>query len=269
MTCGSAPGLASNASAAPCRIKPMTTITRRSLFALLSLLCLACAGAPRGTDRQNKVEGGPSMTGDLSRIDHVILAVNDLQKGIEELDRLTGVRAVFGGAHPGRGTQNALISLGEPHYLEILAPNPKEEKNTPHINELRALTSLTPIGWAASGKDLPALEQSLKDQGIETGDIRPGARNKPDGTRLAWTTFGYAPSSHPLLPFFIEWDPATAHPSTTSPTGCRLTGFTLQDPAPDALRKPLQAAGLQVEVREGKESRMRISLACPKGNVDF
>lgn len=245
------------------KIEPMTTLPSRSLFALLSLLCLACAGAPRETGSRDKTQGNPAMTADLSRIDHVILGVNDLQKGIEELERLTGVRAVFGGAHPGRGTQNALISLGEPHYLEILAPNPEEEKNTAHINELRALTSLTPVGWAARGEDLPALEQSLKDQGIETGEVRPGARNKPDGTRLAWKTFGYAPSSHPLLPFFIEWDPATAHPSTTSPGGCRLTGFTLQDPAPDALRKPLQAAGLQVEIREGKEPRIRISLACP------
>jgi hypothetical protein len=109
----------------------------------------------------------------------------------------------------------------------------------------------------------------LNDQGIETEEVRPGSRNQPDGTRLAWKTLTFPPSSHPLLPFFIEWDPATAHPSTTSPAGCRLTGFTLQDPAPDALRKPLQAAGIQVEVREGEKSRIRISLVCPKGNVEL
>jgi catechol 2,3-dioxygenase-like lactoylglutathione lyase family enzyme len=213
------------------------------------------------------------MTGDLSRIDHVILGVNDLQKGIDEFERLTGVRAVYGGAHPALGTHNALASLGERHYggsyLEILAPNPEAGGTSNWIADLTGLTSLTPVGWAASGKDLPALEQSLKDQGIETGEVRPGARNQPDGTRLAWKTLSYSSSSHPLLPFFIEWDPATAHPSTTSPTGCRLTGFTLQDPTPDALRKPLQAAGLQVEVREAKEPGLRISLACLKGNVEF
>lgn len=151
------------------------------------------------------------MTGDLSRIDHVILGVNDLQKGIEEFEHLTGVRAVYGGAHPGRGTHNALVSLGEPHYLEILAPNPEDGGDTNWIGDLKGLTSLTPVGWAARGEDLPALEQSLKDQGIETGEVRPGARNQPDGTRLAWKTLTFPPSSHPLLPFFIEWDPATAH----------------------------------------------------------
>ena len=209
------------------------------------------------------------MSGDLSRIDHVILGVNDLQKGIEKFERLTGVRAVYGGAHPGRGTHNALVSLGEPHYLEILAPNPEDGGDPNWIGDLKALTSLTPVGWAARGEDLPALQERLKNQGIETGEVRPGARNRPDGTRLAWKTLGFAEPSHPLLPFFIEWDSSTAHPSTTSPAGCRLTGFTLQDPAPDALRKPLQAAGIQVEVREARASGIRISLACPKGNVEF
>jgi hypothetical protein len=213
------------------------------------------------------------MTGDLSRIDHVILGVNDLQKGIAEFERRTGVKAVYGGAHPGRGTHNALVSLGEPHYLgsylEILAPNPQDGGNTDWIGDLKGLTSLTPVGWAARGENLPALQQSLKGQGIDTEQVRPGARNRPDGTRLAWKTLNFPPSAHALLPFFIEWDPATTHPSTTSPVGCRLTGFTLQDPAPDALLKPLQAAGVQVAVREAKESGLRISLACPKGNVEF
>ena len=209
------------------------------------------------------------MTGDLSRIDHVILGINDLQKGIEELERVTGVRAVFGGAHPGRGTQNALISLGGEHYLEILAPNPEDRESKEPLAELQGLAALTPVGWAARADDLPALQQTLRSRGIRTGEIRPGARNRPDGSRLAWKTLGFAPPASPLLPFFIEWDPGVAHPSTTSPAGCRLTGFALEAPAPETLRETLRAAGLQVEVREGKESRLRITLSCSRGNVEF
>jgi hypothetical protein len=208
------------------------------------------------------------MAGDLSRIDHVLLGVDDLQKGIAELERVTGVRAVFGGAHPGRGTQNALIALGGHHYLEILAPNP-EERGNHEADELRGLTALTPIGWAARAEDLTALQESLRSQGVATEEIRPGARNRPDGTRLAWKTLSFAPPSSPLLPFFIEWGPGGAHPSATSPAGCRLTGFALQDPAPDAVRQPLHAAGLQMKVEDARESRIRISLVCPKGNVEF
>lgn len=208
------------------------------------------------------------MAGDLSRIDHILLGIDDLQKGIEELERVTGVRAVFGGAHPGRGTQNALIALGDHHYLEILAPNP-EEHGSEQAAELGKLTALTPIGWAARAEDLTALRESLKSQGVATEEIRPGGRNRPDGTRLAWRTLSFAPPSSPLLPFFIEWGPGSAHPSATSPAGCRLTGFALQDPAPDAVRRPLHAAGLQIGVEEARESRIRISLACPKGKVEF
>lgn len=233
------------------------------LLIVLSLAGLSCAGAPQ------RPKGNPPMTGDLSRIDHVILGVNDLQKGIEEFERRTGVKAVFGGTHPGRGTQNALASLGGNHYLEILAPNPADGGSTEWIGDLQGLNTLTPVGWAAKGEDLPALQQRLKDQGIETDEVRPGARDRPDGTRLAWKTLSFSSSAHPLLPFFIEWDPASAHPSTTSPEGCRLTGFTLEDPAPDTLRKTLQSAGLPVEVREGRSSRIRIALACPRGNVEF
>jgi Glyoxalase-like domain/Carboxypeptidase regulatory-like domain len=221
-------------------------------------------------DPQGKKEGGAAMAGDLSRIDHIILGINDLQRGIDELERLTGVRAVFGGAHPGRGTQNALMSLGGAHYLEILAPNPKEPGNGETFGNVKSLTSLTPVGWAVNaGGNLAALRESLSGQGVQTGDIEPGARNRPDGTRLAWQSTGFANLSNPLLPFFIEWDPTSVHPASTSPEGCRLTGFTLEDPNPDTLRKPLQAAGVLVDVREGKEPRLRIAMACPKGNVEL
>jgi hypothetical protein len=245
----------------------LTTTTRLTLCAVLALAGLACAEAGHPP-----VEERPTMDStpksDLSRVDHVILAIDDLQKGIEELESRTGVRAEFGGAHPGRGTQNALISLGEHHYLEILAPNPKE-KGGEMTGELRKLTTLTPIGWAARANDLPSTQRLLRDHGAQTGEIRPGARNRPDGTRLAWKTLDITSPASPLLPFFIEWDHATAHPSATSPGGCRLAGLFLEDPNPAPLRDALQAAGVGVEVREGKESRIHLSLACPKGTVDF
>ncbi len=210
----------------------------------------------------------PETTADLSPIDHVLLGIGDLQQGIDELERRTGVRAVFGGAHPGRGTQNALIALGGEHYLEILAPNPAEAGN-PDAAELQALKTLTPIGWAARSADLAALRQSLQGEGIAVEAIRPGGRNLPDGSRLSWQTLGFTPPASPLLPFFIEWGKGGAHPSSTSPQGCRLAGLVLEDPAPEALRKTLRAAGLGVEVRQGKESRLRLSLACPRGTIEF
>jgi glyoxalase-like protein len=245
----------------------MIANARTALCAALALIGLACAGAGHPPAKERSTMDSTRM-GDLSKVDHVILGINDLQKGIEELERRTGVRAAFGGAHPGRGTQNALLSLGGNHYLEILAPNP-EEKGGERAEELLGLAALTPVGWAVRTHDIAALEKSLRGPGAQAGEIRPGARKRPDGTRLAWKTLDYAAPSSPLLPFFIEWDPAGAHPSTTSPSGCRLTGLFLEDPKPAALRDALRAADVGVEVRKGKESRIHLSLACPQGDVGF
>ena len=247
----------------------MIANARFALCAALALAGLACAEAghpPAPAEERPTMDSTPKS--DLSRVDHIILGISDLQKGIEELESRTGVRAAFGGVHPGRGTQNALISLDEHHYLEILAPNPKE-KSAGRADELRGLTALTPVGWAARANDLPSTQRSLRSHGAQTGEIRPGSRNRPDGGRLAWKTLEYTSPSSPLLPFFIEWDHASAHPSATSPQGCRLRDLFLEDPNPAVLRDALRAADVGVEVREGKESRLHLSLACPKGKVDF
>src|SRR5262249_11322359 len=60
----------------------------------------------------------------VSRVDHLAYATPDLEKGVAEIERLLGVRATPGGQHPGRGTRNALVSLGPTSYLEIVGPDP-------------------------------------------------------------------------------------------------------------------------------------------------
>src|SRR6516162_4061989 len=88
-----------------------------------------------------------------SMLDHLLLGCSDLDQGIAFVEEHTGVRPAIGGVHPGRGTRNALLSLGELHYLEIIAPDPaqaeapKERAGLPTM--LKRLLAPKLFHWAA------------------------------------------------------------------------------------------------------------------------
>lgn len=214
----------------------------------------------------------PVSTQQTIAIDHIILGVNDLERGIAEFEARTGVRPVFGGAHPGRGTHNALASLGGGVYVEILAPNPADAKPgnpTEGLDYLHKMTTLTPIGWALGASDLADAKRRAEAAGMTVSQVRPGARTLPGGSTLEWITVGVTEPAHGWAPFFIQWTNPALQPSRTAPGGCTLASVTLADPNPGPLRSLFDAVGFEMALSQADAAKMTLTLQCPKGTVTF
>ena len=198
-------------------------------------------------------------------LDHVIVMFNPLDAAIDEFERLTGVRPVRGGS-PAPGIENALVSLGDGRYLEILSPAPPADGT---VSRLPVSTTFRPAGWAIHSPDLAGLVNRLRTPDRKTSDPRPASRRRPDGTLLSWSTSNIIGEGLQLAPFFIHWDAGGAHPSVTSPTGCLLKAFVLTDPAPDELATLIRQAGVDVPVQKGETRNVAITLTCPRGEITF
>lgn len=202
-------------------------------------------------------------------LDHILLGCNDLACGIDFVYEQTGVRAEFGGVHPGNGTQNALLSLGENRYLEIIAPDPKQ----PASADARDLRNLdddpTIVGWAAHHADIDALAVRLNSQGLEMEGPMPGSRKRPDGRLLTWKVMRLKGDPTLLLPFFIEWSADSIHPSVDSPHGCQLFRFEAFAPDADAraIAGQIKLLGLDLRLAPGKKSFLAATIIGPKGEL--
>jgi catechol 2,3-dioxygenase-like lactoylglutathione lyase family enzyme len=201
-------------------------------------------------------------------LDHVLLGCSDLDKGLAFVEQHTGVRAAFGGVHPGRGTRNALLSLGEKHYLEIIAPDP-EQPNVPDHYGLQKLTEPRLVGWAAHPGDLNEFAARLKSAGFDFDGPTPGSRKRPDGRLLQWKTLNLHDDQGGLLPFFIEWSADTIHPSADAPSCCKSFGFQLVTPFPAALAKTTDQLGLEVAISTGATPHLALRTFMTKGDDVF
>ena len=158
-------------------------------------------------------------------LDHILLGCNDLDNGIAYMERLSGYRAAFGGSHPGRGTHNAILKM-EPHsYLEIIAPDPQQKELVWH-SDLATLSEPLLVGYAVPQSNLEAYAASLRAKRVACAGPIAGSRARPDGQLLRWQTLSYQDDRNGLLPFFIDWDPHSPHPSSDAPGALSLISFT-------------------------------------------
>ncbi len=217
--------------------------------------------------------GGSSAEGAdelLSRVDHLVYATPDLNRGIEEIEKLVGVRATPGGQHPGRGTRNALIALGPSSYLEIIAPDP--DQPTPAVPRAFGIDGLTKsklAAWAVKGRLIEEIAAAAARRGVPLGEVASGSRRRPDGVLLSWRyTDPRAMVAGGVVPFFIDWGDSP-HPAAAAARGASLIGLRAQHPDAARVQGELRQLGLTLVVEPAPAPALIAVIRGPLGRVEL
>lgn len=236
-------------------------MTRFHIAPLLTALALITIGA--GATQKGAAEL-------LARVDHLVYATPDLNRGVEEIEKLLGVRATPGGQHPGRGTRNALITLGPATYLEIIAPDPEQPPpKTPRPFGIDRLKESRLVAWAANGEDLERLRDEAARKGARLGEVMSGSRRRTDGVLLSWRyTDPQTVLADGLVPFFIDWG-QSPHPARTAAQGASLIALRAEHPDAQRVQRLLREIGLDLPVQTGATPALVAIIDSPRGRVEL
>ena len=201
-------------------------------------------------------------------IDHVILATRDLVATASRLERDHGLASLEGGRHPGHGSGNRIVPLGDA-YIEIMGI----------VDEAEAAAS--PMGvWlreqTAHGDRVAALCLRTDAPGFAATVARlairplPMSRDAPGGVTLSWRLAGLPEAmADPSRPFFIDWQvPPERHPARGRPPHrVETDGFAWVELAGDsaAIRRWLGAGVPGVRVVEAAQPNVRAALSLAGG----
>ncbi|NDV00999.1 VOC family protein [Pseudoroseicyclus tamaricis] len=158
-------------------------------------------------------------------LDHLVILANDLEAGVAHAEASLGLRPQPGGRHVRFGTHNALLSIGEGLYLEVLAPEPEaQHPGKPRWLGLEGFDGPPRLAnWVCATDDL---DEALDDApfagepvNLQRGDLR---------WRIAIPADGRLPMGG-AFPTLIQWE--TQPCGTCLPDrGCRLRSVAIQAP---------------------------------------
>ncbi|MEJ2886943.1 VOC family protein [Actinomycetospora aeridis] len=201
-------------------------------------------------------------------VDHLVVAADDLARGVPALEERLGVRLSPGGRHARYGTHNALLALGGATYLELIAIDP--EAPAPGRPRWFGLDSASVRSRLADGPRL--LHWVARPPVLPPAPDDHGERRHLTRDALSWTLTVPADGSLPgdgsgLVPSLIVWE--GAHPTgALADAGVRLDRLVVSSPDAAALRRRLEALGLAgaVTVTDGPPA-LRAELRTPSGPV--
>lgn len=186
-------------------------------------------------------------------LDHVLIAVADLGAAARELEARHGLTSVEGGRHPGWGTANRIVPLGDT-YVELIAVVDDAEAGGSTVGSWVARARPGPLGWAVRTNDLDGL---ARRHGLT---ISAGSRATPTGEILRWRSAGIAEAAaEPPLPFFLQWDEGAPFPGQGPATSARIERLELQGDE-QRLAERLGPHELPIVVRAGPPALARVVL---------
>ena len=197
----------------------------------------------------------------MIELDHVLIAVTDLEAAtrmVEERHRLVSVE---GGRHQGLGTANRIVPLGNT-YLELVAVVDEDEAAENGFGSWVARGELPRLlGWCVRTDDLDAVAARLG------ASVTQGARARPDGTVLRWRMAGLEQSSEePSLPFFIEWASGTPYPGKAVTQPAAIEELLLEGD-PERIAHWIGDARLPVSIRAGQPALRSVVLGTAGGQA--
>ena len=228
---------------------------------LLPMITLTITSKGAGQNTSHKL---------ISKIDHLVYATPNLNRGIDEIEKLIGVRATAGGQHPGRGTRNALVALGPTTYLEIIAPDPDQPPpQEPRPFGLDELKESRLVAWFIHTHDLERLRRGAIRKGVPLGEIKSGSRRRPDGVQLFWQfTDPWAPLGDGIVPLFIDWKDSP-HPARTAAQGATLVSLRAEHPDVRGVRTMLRHLELDLPLKRGPNPVLIAIIDGPRGRVEL
>jgi len=168
------------------------------------------------------------------------------------------------GVHPAAGTRNALLSLGERRYLEVIAPDPAQSEIV-HYPQLRSMTDPRLIGWAGPSAGHRRRRQAApqKQSRIQRPD---DGSERPDGRVLNWKTINLADDA--TASFLLHRNGARfGPPSKDAPAKCTLDYFEVMSADPGGTRRSPETHRLDLPVQRSDKARLHALISGPKGDV--
>lgn len=198
-------------------------------------------------------------------LDHITVVAPSLDVGSRFVYQALGIEPGPGRTHPGMGTHNRLLALGEFVYLEVISPDP----DAPPVSRPRwfGLDEVTPAtlprlaAWVARTDDITSA--AIPELGPVETMSRAGHI-----WQMTVTSDGSLPLSG-AAPSLIQRSSAV-HPASVLPdVGLRLRRLRIHHPAPALVLAALERIGLdsdpEVAVLHGNTCTLVAEIETPSG----